>query len=122
MKTLFIGVVIIIIFIWRLFYIHQLFLTSKKIIKYNLKPIKFDPRNVDNFINQIFLGQRSLKPISFFIRGFVVAIIAVLLFPFKDYEPILFRLLIFLIIIYIFWCLLYGLMLYKVVKIKNNEK
>lgn len=118
MKTVFIGVVVIVVFIWRLFYIHQLFLTSIKTIKYNLKPIKFNPRNINDFINQIFLGKRSMKPISFFIRGFIVAIIAIFLLPFKDYEPSLFRLVISLLIIYIFWCLFFGFKLYKL----KNEK
>lgn len=111
MNTITLGVIIILFFIWRFFRTYQLYLTSLNTKKKGLEPIKFDPGDWRNFIQQVILGRRTVKPISFFIRAFVLTVIALILLPLKDYEPFLFRLIIVMIVLYIPWCIMYGVLL-----------
>jgi hypothetical protein len=103
------GVLIILVFAWRFFRTRQLYLTSLN----SLKPIAFNPQDFHGFVQQVLLGRRSIEPTSFFIRGFVFAILAIGLLPFKNYEPILCILVIVLVTIYVPWCIMHGVMLRK---------
>ena len=107
------GFVIILVFIWRFVRTRQLYVTSLHVHTRGSEPIPFNPHDLRSFVQQVLLGRRSVRPASFFIRAFVLAIVALCLLPFKDYEPLLFRLVIVLIALYVPWCILHGVMLKK---------
>ena len=112
-NTVVLGILIILAFVWRFARTRQLYLTSLKAGVPGSKPIPFNPRNLHSFVEQALLGRRSIKPVSFFIRAFVLAIVALCLLPFKDYEPPLWWLVIAMIALYIPWCIFHGVMLKK---------
>jgi len=109
--TVTLGIVIVVAFIWRLIRIHQLYLTSLHVQACDSKPIQFNPHDLRSFLGQTILGRRSIKPISFFIRAFVFVLVAVCLFPFKAYAPLLYQLVIVLTALYVPWCIVHGVML-----------
>ena len=113
------GILIVLVFIWRFARTHQLYLTSLKVQTLALPPIAFNPRNPRAFLEQVILGRRSIEPNSFFIRGFVLAVVALCLLPFKHYELPLFWLVITMISLYIPWCILHGVMLQKALRNKT---
>jgi hypothetical protein len=110
-NTILLGIVIILVFIWRFARTRQLYLTSLHVQANGSEPIPFKPHDLRSFIDQALLGRRSMEPTSFFIRAFVFMVIAVCLLPFKDYEPHLYWLVIVLIALYGPWCIAHGFML-----------
>lgn len=110
-NTITLGIVIVLVFIWRFARTRQLFLTSLKIRSLGLQSIAFNPRNPRDFIDQVILGRRSIEPASFFVRGFVLAVVALCLLPFKNYEPPFFWIVIAMISFYVPWCIVHGVML-----------
>jgi hypothetical protein len=112
-STMALGIVIVLAFIWRFARTRQLYLTSLQIQVCGSDPIPFNPHHLRGFGQQALLGRRSIKPNSFFIRALIFVIVAVCLLPFKDYEPVLYWLVVILIALYVPWCILYGVMLKK---------
>jgi len=112
-NTIALGIVIVLAFIWRFARTRQLYLTSLHVQTGDLEPIAFNPHDLHSFVQQALLGRRSIKPISFFIRAFVFMVVAACLFPFKDYEPLLYWLVVVLIALYVPWCIVHGVMLKK---------
>jgi len=112
-NTIALGIVIVLAFIWRFARTRQLYLYSLQVQTCGSEPIPFNPRDLRSFVRQALLGRRSLKPTSFFIRAFVFMIVAACLLPFKDYEPLLYRLVVVLIALYVPWCIVYGVKLKK---------
>ena len=112
-NTIALGIVIVLVFVWRAVRTRQLYLTSLHVQESGSEPIPFKPHDVRSFVDQALLGRRTMKPTSFFIRAFVFAVVAVCLLPFKDYEPILYWLVVTLIVLYVPWCILHGVMLNK---------
>jgi len=108
-----IGIVIVLIFLWRFACTRRLYLTSLHGQKGGLEPIAFNPHDLRSFMQHAFLGRRSIKPASFFIRAFVYLVVAAGLIPFKDWEPFLYWLVVILIALYVPWCILHGVMLKK---------
>jgi hypothetical protein len=112
-NTIALGILIVFVFIWRFVRTRQLYLTSLKVRKHGLQPIAFNPRDPHSIIQQALLGRRSIEPASFFIRAFVLAVVALCLLPFKDYEPPLCWIVIAMIALYVPWCVAHGVMLKK---------
>ena len=112
-NTIFLGIVVVLVFIWRFARTRQIYLTSLHVQACGSEPIPFKPHDLRSFVEQALLGRRSMKPTSFFIRGFVFAVVAVCLLPFKDYEPLIYWLAIILIVLYVPWCIVHGVMLKK---------
>ena len=112
-NTILLGIVIVLVFIWRFARTRQLYLTSLYVQACGSEPIPFKPHDLHSFVQQALLGRRSMKPTSFFIRGFVFAVVAGCLLPFKDYEPLICWLAIVLIVLYVPWCIVHGVMLKK---------
>jgi hypothetical protein len=110
-NTILLGIVIVLVFIWRFARTRQLYLTSLHVQASGSDPIPFKPHDLGSFIDQALLGRRSLKPTSFFIRGFVFVVVAGCLLPFKDYEPLIYWLVVVLIVLYVPWCIVHGVML-----------
>jgi len=110
-NTITLGIIIVLVFIWRFARTRQLFLTSLKVRSLGLQPIAFNPRNPRDSIEQVILGRRSIEPAAFFVRAFVLAVVALCLLPFKDYEPPLFWIVIAMISFYLPWCIVHGVML-----------
>ncbi len=111
--TITFGIVIVLVFIWRFARTRQLYLTSLHVQATGSEPIPFSPRDLRSFVHQALLGRRSMKPISFLIRAFVFVVVAACLLPFKDYEPLLYWLVVALIALYAPWCIMHGIMLKK---------
>ena len=111
--TIFLGIVIVLVFIWRFARTRQLYLTSLQLQVSGLEPIPFKPHDLRSFIDQALLGKRSMEPTSFFIRAFVFMAVAICLLPFKDYEPYLYWLVVILIALYGPWCIAHGFILKK---------
>jgi cobalamin synthase len=112
-NTIALGIVIVLAFVWRFTRIRQLYLTSLHVQACGSEPILFNPHDLRSFVQQAILGRRSIKPTSFFIRAFVFVVVAACLFPFKDYEPSLYWLVMVLIALYVPWCIVHGVMLKK---------
>ena len=112
-NTILLGIVIVLVFVWRFVRTRQLYLTSLHVQVSGSEPIPFKPHDLCSFVEQALLGRRSLKPTSFFIRAFVFVVVAACLLPFKDYEPLLYWLAIILIVLYVTWCIVHGIMLKK---------
>jgi hypothetical protein len=112
-NTIALGIVIVLAFIWRFARTRQLYLTSLNVRTRGSEPIPFNPHDLRSFVQQALLGRRSVKPTSFFIRAFVFMLVAACLLPFKDYEPLLYWLVIVLIAFYVLWCIVHGIMLKK---------
>jgi len=113
MNTIVLGILIILVFIWRFARTHQLYSTSLRVQIYGLKSAPFDLHDFHCFIQQVLLGRRSLKPSAFFIRAFVLSAVAACLLPFKHYDPILYWIVILMLAVYIPWCIAYGILLKK---------
>jgi hypothetical protein len=113
--VIFLGVLIILAFLWRFARTRRLYLTSLAIQKSGSDAISFHPSNVREFVDQALLGHRSIPPGSFFIRAFVFFLVAICLLPFKQYVPVLFWLVIILIALYVPWCIAHGVMLYRMI-------
>ncbi len=111
MNTTTLGVIIVLVFIWRFTRTRQLYLTSLKVHTLALDPIAINLSNLRNFVDQVILGRRSIKPISFFVRGFVLAVVGLCLIPFRDYEPPLVWLVVIMISLYVPWCIVHGILL-----------
>ena len=112
-NTILLGIVIVLVFVWRFARTRQLYLTSLQVQACGSEPIPFKPHDLRSFVEQALLGRRSMKPTSFFIRGFSFAVVAGCLLPFKDYEPLICWLAIVLIALYVPWCIVHGVMLKK---------
>jgi hypothetical protein len=111
MPTLVLAVIIVLVFAWRFARTRQLYLTSLAVLVDGLLVEPFNPRDPRSFLRQALMGQRSIQPKSFFIRGVVLAVVALCLLPFKGYEPPLWWLVISLIALYVPWCMAHGMML-----------
>ena len=110
-NTIALGIVIVLVFIWRFARTRQLYLTSLHVQACGSEPIPFSPHDLRSFVHQALLGRRSIKPTSFFIRAFVFVVVTACLLPFKDYEPLLYWLVVVLIVLYVPWCIVRGVML-----------
>ena len=113
MNSIVIGIIIVLVFIWRFVRTRQIYLNSLKARTLGLKPIEFNPHDPYSFVQQVLLGRRSIEPSSFFIRAFVLALIAFCFLPFKNYNFNLYWLVIAMILLYILWCIAHGVMLKK---------
>jgi len=113
MNSIALGTIIVTFFIWRFIRTRQIYLNSLKMRALGLKPIVFNLRDPRSFVQQVLLGRRSIEPSSFFIRAFIFALVAFCLFPFKNYDPNLYWLVIAMILFYILWCITHGVMLKK---------
>ncbi len=111
MNTAVLGLLIILVFIWRFARTHQLYSTSLRLQTCGLKSTPFKLHDIHSFVEQVLLGHRSLKPISFFIRAFVLSAVAACLLPFKHYDPILYWIVIFMLAVYVPWCAWHGILL-----------
>jgi len=114
-KTIALGLLIILVFIWRFVRTRQLYLTSLQLRTNDLGSNSF---NIRSIYKKIIFGYRSIKPSSFFIRALVLAVVALCLLPFKHYAPFIFWIVITLILIYIPWCVVHGVMLKKAIRNK----
>jgi len=110
-NTIIIGIVIVLVFLWRFARTRQLYLTSLRVRTRGLDPIVFRPHDLRGFVEQVLLGRRSIEPLSFFVRAFVLAVVAVFLFPFKGFAPLLYWIIAVLIALYVPWCVAHGVML-----------
>jgi hypothetical protein len=100
-NTIFLGIVILVVFIWRFARTRQLYLTSIRVQASGSEPIPFKPHDLRSFVEQALLGRRSMKPTSFFVRAFVFVLVAACLLPFKKYEPHLYWFVLALIGLYV---------------------
>jgi hypothetical protein len=105
------GVVIICFFVWRFARTHQLYRFSLKVFKGQANPVQVKPSISRDFLNQALLGNRNVEPNSFHIRALVFAIIALILLPFKDYVLDLYWIVPIIIILYVPWCVVHGVLL-----------
>jgi hypothetical protein len=105
------GAVIIFFFIWRFVRTHQLYRFSRRVLKGYEEPVQVKPSISRDFLNHALLGNRNVEPNSFHVRAIVFVAIALVLFPFKDYAPDLYWIITFLIILYVPWCVIHGLLL-----------
>jgi hypothetical protein len=110
-EELIIGTVVILFFIWRFARTHQLYRYSLKVLQGALTPTTFRPSFSRAFFNQVLIGNRNVDPKSFLLRALVYVSVALILLPFKDYAPWLYWLTIFLIILYVPWCISHGIIL-----------
>ncbi len=111
MPTLPLSVIIALAFAWRFARTHQLYITSIAVQEGHLPDKPFNPRDPRSILSQGLLGRRSIQPKSFFIRGIVLAAVALCVLPFKVYAPSLWWLVIALIALYVPWCIAHGVML-----------
>ncbi|MBW2675374.1 MAG: hypothetical protein JRD89_18515 [Deltaproteobacteria bacterium] len=112
-NTIAVGIVIVLVFLWRFARTRQLYLTSLYVHEHGLAPIRFKPHDLRSFVDQALLGRRGIEPASFFIRAFVLVVVAASLFPFKGLAPLLYWLIAALIALYVPWCIAHGVMLKK---------
>lgn len=110
-NTIVLGILIALVFLWRFVRTHQLYSTSLRLQSCGLKSTPVKLHDINCFIHQILLGNRSLKPISFFIRAFVLSVVAACLLPFKHYDPILYWFVVFMLAVYVPWCVGHGILL-----------
>lgn len=118
--TLVPGIIIFLVFLWRFLRTRQLYLTSLRTFTTGSGPVPLDHNDIHGAIQQIFFGRLSIKPSSFFIRAFILALAAFCLLPFKGYQPVLIQLTIILIFLYVLWCIGCGFLLMK--KISNKAQ
>ncbi|MHA3964449.1 MAG: hypothetical protein AM325_013020 [Candidatus Thorarchaeota archaeon SMTZ1-45] len=111
MMTALFGTAIALFFIWRFARTHQLYRFSLRVIRGLEEPVIIKPAISREFANHALLGNRNIEPNSFFIRGVVYLAIALILLPFRDYIPVLYWLVVFLIALYVPWCLIHGVLL-----------
>ena len=105
------GLTIILVYIWRFTRTHQLHSTSLRLQTNGLKSTPRELHDIHSFVDQVLLGHRSFKPISFSIRAFVLSAVAACLLPFKHFDPNLFRLVLFMLALYIPWYFVHGMLL-----------
>lgn len=112
-KIITLEIIIVLFFIWRFIRTRRLYLTSiqEQTSEQGISPLKHP--SFHNFVKMGLLGQRKIKPISFYIRGIVFLVVAVCLLPFKSYSPIFYWLVVTLIAFYVPWCIIHGIMLKK---------
>jgi hypothetical protein len=121
-NTMALGGLIIIFFLWRYFRTRQLYLTSLRVLESGSEPITFDPHDLRSFIDQTMMGRRSVGYNSFFIRMIVYVIVVLCLYPFKNYQPTIFWLIVSLTSFYIPWCVVHGVLLKrKTMKFKGRS-
>ena len=111
--TILIGIVIVCVFLWRFARTRRLYLTSLQVHTQGLDPIRFKPHDLHSFLDQGLLGRRSVEPASFFVRAFVLAVVAMCLFPLRNFAPLLYRIVIVMIVLYVPWCVVHGILLKK---------
>lgn len=109
-ETLF-GIVVVLFFIWRFARTHQLYRYSLKTLKEGVEPTKIEISFSREFFDKVLLGNRDAKPSSFMIRAMVFLVVALVLFPFRNYAPELYWVVSFLIVLYVPWCVGHGLLL-----------
>lgn len=110
--TVALVIVTVTVFIWRFARTHQLYRTSLQAHSTGLEPSpSFHPDDARGFIMQALFGRRVVRPSSFLIRALVFLVATVCLFPFKDYGPTLYWLVVVLVSVYVPWCILHGLVL-----------
>jgi len=85
MPTLPLAVIIALAFAWRFARTRQLYITSLAVQEGRLGDKPFHPRDPRSILSQGLLGRRSIPPKSFFVRGVVLAAVALCLLPFKSY-------------------------------------
>jgi hypothetical protein len=109
--TLALAVLIVLVFVSRVLRTRQLYLTSLASHMTGVKAQRFNPRDPRLVLEQALLGRRSIEPKSFYIRGVVLAAVALCLLPFKGYGPTLWWLVVGLVVLYVAWCVAHGIML-----------
>ncbi|NHJ14197.1 MAG: hypothetical protein EAX95_11005 [Candidatus Thorarchaeota archaeon] len=82
-----IGFSVIVFFIWRFARTHQLYRFSKSVLRDQANSTSIKPSFSREFASQALLGNRRVEPKSFFVRPLVYVLVALVLFPFKDYAP-----------------------------------
>jgi hypothetical protein len=107
----FIGAAVILFFIWRFVRTHRLYRFSQRVLRGLEESVQVKPSLSREFFDQTVLGNRNVKPNSFFVRAFVFAAVALILLPFRDYAPDLYWIVVFLIILYVPWCVGHGILL-----------
>jgi hypothetical protein len=110
---IFLEAAVILFFIWRFARTHQLYRFSQRVLRGLEAPVQVKPSLSREFFNQAFLGNRNVEPDSFFVRALVFVAIALVLLPFKDYAPELYWIVVFLIVLYVPWCVGHGVLLRK---------
>ena len=116
-NTAVLVVVIILVFIWRFIRTHQLYTTSLQIDiqSFDLRGL----HDLRSFVSQVLFGHRVVGPDSFFIRAIFFAVVTICLFPFKNYEPVLYWLVVVLVSIYVPWCVFHGILLRRNLRRSN---
>ena len=107
------GILICLAFLWRFARTRQLYLTSVDVQVHGAMEVPLNLRDPRSIVHQALLGSRSIAPSSFFVRAFVLAVVALCLLPFKHYEPVLVWLVIILLAVYVPWCVGHGCRLKK---------
>lgn len=110
-NILMLGILIVLAFAWRFYRTWQLYLTTKQVLENGAEAVPFHPQGLDEFIQQSLLGRRSVQPGAFYIRALVYGLIAIILLPFKGYQPALYWLAAGLIIFYLPWRISFGIRL-----------
>jgi hypothetical protein len=111
--TVLFGFAVLFFFIWRFARTHQLYRFSRKVLRGYEEPVQIKPSISREFLNHALLGNRNVEPSSFYIRAIVFITIALVLLPFKDYARDLYWIITVLIILYVPWCMVHGLLLKK---------
>jgi len=109
--TLPLAILIVLVFAWRFARTRQLYITSLAVRRTGIQPEPFNPRDPRILFEQALMGRRSIEPSSFFIRGLVLAAVALCLLPFRQYEPALWWLVLLLLGAYLSWCVAHGVLL-----------
>ena len=110
--TLF-GIAVILFFIWRFARTHQLYRFSLRVLRGQAETTPFKLSFSRDFLTKVVLGNRHAEPSSFFVRAVVYVAIAIILLPFRDYAPELYWIVSILIILYVPWCVIHGVLLKK---------
>jgi hypothetical protein len=111
--TALIGAAVVIFFIWRFIRTHKLYRFSLEVLKGRKESTHVRPSFSKEFFDQAVLGNRDVKPNSFFIRAVVFVAIALVLLPFRDYAPDLYFIVVIMIVMYVPWCFGHGFLLKK---------
>lgn len=111
----------LLVFIWRFARTRQLYWTSLRLQTGGLEPTPFRLHDIHGFIQQVLLGHRNLKPISFYIRAFVLAVVAPCLLPFKHYDPVLSWIVISMLAAYIPWCIVHGILFHRKITVLGKK-
>ena len=106
-----IGGAILLFFIWRSIRTRRMFLRSLEGFRSREVNTKAGTPSVVGIFSRIFLGDRPVKPLSFFLRAAFYSVVAVLLIPFRDYDITLFWISTSIISAYTAWCIIHGILL-----------